>query len=743
ATTTNAGALNATSATISNTLMVTGATTLNGGATIKNGLDLSNSQITNLASGGTTDSNAANIGDVSRIAKNLATIVTSTAGSVTVTNTTATNGQKTYNVEVNTTKLANDVTFKYSGDNNTNGENALSSTTKFEGTAGEIVTTAANGKVSFKLDETIKNKINTASNDIASKGLTFNGNSGSTSTRKLGDTLNISGANSNIQTNASGENITITLSNTLNLTNSGSINFGDNGATLNQTGLTIPTGNDNKKVSVTKDGINAGSKVISGVADGTANDHAVNLKQLNDAKAEAGKGWNITVSNVDGGQSLNATDTKVAPGAKVTYTAGKNIKLTQNGADITITTTDNVTFDNLNVTTKINTAELNASKAVVGDGGLTVNGEARLKDTDIDGDLTVQGSQTVEGDQFVEGSQTVDGEQTVKGDSLVEGNQTVEGDSTVKGNQTVEQNLTVNGTTNLKNTNVDGNLTVTTGNSTFGNTIIGGAGKTFNVANGTTIDMGGNTINNITSGTIEENNNQAVTGGMVHKTVQSLIDGGIKFFGNDGTLITTKLGNQLNITGGAKTVGNYSSNNVKTISNSTTGSLTIEFAENPVFNDIIASGDLTVNGTARLKDTDIDGDLTVQGSQTVEGDQFVEGSQTVDGEQTVKGDSLVEGNQTVEGDSTVKGNQTVEKDLTVNGTSNLKDTNVEGDLSVTGNQTVEGDSTILGNQTVEGDQFVGGELTVEKDANIKGNTTLEKDLTVNGTSNLKDTNVEG
>ncbi|MGX2970749.1 hypothetical protein, partial [Ursidibacter sp. B-7004-1] len=135
-----------------------------------------------------------------------------------------------------------------------------------------------------------------------------------------------------------------------------------------------------------------------------------------------------------------------------------------------------------------------------------------------------------------------------------------------------------------------------TGNSTLGNTTIGGEGKTFNVTNGTKIDMGGNTINNITSGEIKEGNTQAVTGGAVHTKVKELIDGGIKFMGNNGTVITTKLGKQLNIIGGNVTQGNYSSNNVRTQADGT-GNITIEFAEKPKF-EAVEAKDLNVTGNA-------------------------------------------------------------------------------------------------------------------------------------------------
>ncbi|MGX2968174.1 YadA family autotransporter adhesin, partial [Ursidibacter sp. B-7004-1] len=280
-------------------------------------------------------------------------------------------------------------------------------------------------------------------------------------------------------------------------------------------------------------------------------------------------------------------------------------------------------------------------------------------------------------------SLTTTGDATIGGNQTVKGDQTVDGNQNVKGNQTVEKDLTVEGNTN-----------------------IGGEGKTFTVKEGTTVNMGGNKVENITSGEIKAGDNNAVTGDAVNTKVQELIDGGLKFMGNDGSIITTKLGEQLNVVGGATTAGNYSSANVKTTADGT-GNITIEFAENPEFNNITAKGDLTVNGTSNLKDTNIDGNQKVTGNSEIGGDQ------------------------------TVKGNQTVEKDLTVNGTSNLKDTNINGNQKVTGNSEIGGDQTVKGNQTVEKG------LTVNGTSNLK-NTNVDGNLVVNGKTNIKgDLNMEG
>ncbi|MGX2987420.1 ESPR-type extended signal peptide-containing protein [Ursidibacter sp. B-7004-1] len=440
---------------ISDTPTFTNITT-NNGATIKGGdLVMSDQGITSLKSGGDTDTNAANIGDVKRIAKGLATIVTSDDNSVTVTP--KGTDQKTYDLSVNTTKLAENVKLQYTGDNSSSGENTLSTAVNFAGTAGEIVTKAENGKVGFSLAKEIKDKINQSADDIATKGLTFTGNTGSTNVRKLGDTLNISGTNSNIQTNATGENVTITLSNTLNLTDAGSVNFGDNKAKLDKDGLTIPTGTDNDKVSVTKDGINAGNKTIGGVANGTKDDDAVNLAQLNETKAIAEKGWNVTIAKGEGEATAPAQETKVAPGETVTYTAGKNVKLEIDGKNITVSTTDKVNFSEVTATKvdakDVNTTNVTAAKVDATDVNATNVTAAKVDATNV--------------------------------------NATNVNATKVNATDVNTTNVTSTGEANLAD------LTAT------GNTKLGGTDKSFTIENGTAVNMGDNVVKGVAEGSAD------------------------------------------------------------------------------------------------------------------------------------------------------------------------------------------------------------------------------------------------
>ena len=128
-------------------------------------------QVNNMGSGlGNTyttdgDNNGANIGDVKKLADSRKTTVKSTDGSVSVVDKNADNPNATshdYDLSVDTSKVAEGVTLKYKGDNNTQGSNKLSEAVTFSGTANQIVTTAEDGKVTFKLADNVTTQTITA-----------------------------------------------------------------------------------------------------------------------------------------------------------------------------------------------------------------------------------------------------------------------------------------------------------------------------------------------------------------------------------------------------------------------------------------------------------------------------------------------------------------------------------------------------------------------------------------------------
>lgn len=146
----------------------------------------------------------------------------------------------------------------------------------------------------------------------------------------------------------------------------------------------------NKTVSISNTGVNAGGNKVTNVADGDVNadsKDAINGSQLYNAVATTdltpnttGKidapvdgsklvnattvanainnsGWNVTV-NKDGGEAEGETVQKVSPGNTVTYIAGQNIKIKQDGMNFTISTTKDLKAENVTATT-VNTTTIN------------------------------------------------------------------------------------------------------------------------------------------------------------------------------------------------------------------------------------------------------------------------------------------------------------------------------------------------------------------------------------------------
>ncbi|ETF02412.1 hypothetical protein W822_15460 [Advenella kashmirensis W13003] len=94
------------------------------------------------------------------------------------------------------------------------------------------------------------------------------------------------------------------------------------------------------------DGIAMSDKKITGLANGTDSNDAVNVSQLTGVKTvadkaltEASKGWNL--------QANGDSTSKVVPGGTIQFLDGTNIDITREGNDITIATSPNLTADSL------------------------------------------------------------------------------------------------------------------------------------------------------------------------------------------------------------------------------------------------------------------------------------------------------------------------------------------------------------------------------------------------------------
>ena len=156
---------------------------------------------------------------------------------------------------------------------------------------------------------TNKNDINTINNTLE-KGLYFSSDTGASIKRKLGDTLVIKGgatgalSDNNIGVVSDGTGrLTVKLAKYL--TGLESVNAGN--TTISKNGLSVGA-----RTYVTPDGINANNQKITGVANGTAPNDAVNFSQLQSAIGGTAKATtvkskdaNVTVTegtNVNGGK---------------------------------------------------------------------------------------------------------------------------------------------------------------------------------------------------------------------------------------------------------------------------------------------------------------------------------------------------------------------------------------------------------------------------------------------------------
>ncbi len=375
---------------------------------------------------------------------------------------------------------------------------------------GSLTTNNIGGTGKNNINDAIKSvddKVTNGIKDVENKGLNFAGNSGVDVHRKLGDKLNIVGgaAASTPAAKTSGENvITRTTQDGIQIellkdSKFDSVTTGN--TTLNNNGLTIKEG-----PSVTKEGINAGGKQITNVADGVNAKDAVNKGQLDDLAAKQ-----------------NATDD-----AAVKYDDAKTKdKVTLKGKDGTVL--DNVKAGNVSSTSKeaVNGSQIhnisNSIKNSIG-GNTVVNPDGSLTTNNIGG----TGKNNIN-----------DAISEVKNTATKAKTTVTEGDNIV-----VKQSVNKDGSTNYEvSTKKDLTLdSVTTGDSVLnhnGLTIKDGPSMTKDG-----INAGGKKITDVANGVIAQNSKDAVNGSQVHNISTSIKNsiGGNTVVNPDGSLTTNNIG---------------------------------------------------------------------------------------------------------------------------------------------------------------------------------------------------------
>ena len=176
------------------------------------------------------------------------------------------------NTHVNKTTSGKETTYTVSADKATvQVSNALNLTSNTTTAADGAVTTDYSIDLAQNTKDDIQKGVD-AKTTVDTKGLTFNGDSGSTNIEKLGSTVTVAG-DDNITTEAQDDKVTVKLNKDLVVD---SVKAGD--TTVNNDGVTVAGG-----PSLTKSGIDAAGNKVTNVADGDLNANskdAVNGSQL-------------------------------------------------------------------------------------------------------------------------------------------------------------------------------------------------------------------------------------------------------------------------------------------------------------------------------------------------------------------------------------------------------------------------------------------------------------------------------
>ena len=356
----------------------------NGSLTIGNvkinntGINAGNKQITNVASGGDTITNAANIGDINRIVEakdkyvtggtanyqtngdgtaaltgtnNLTANITGLKNNYVTTGSVSNDG-KTLTLERNDTgkvnvDLSKIFTEVAKEDYHLVANPEAGSQGKYKAdSSGNMVLTVANDKgdkkqvtltdIASKAQQNTNTTNITNINNTIEKGLNFGGDSGADINKKLGEKLEIKGGASadltdgNIGVVSDGAKLNVKLKKDVNLGADGS--------------LTI-----NGKTYINNSGLNANNQRITNVATGTAGTDAVNVDQLNaaiggTAKATTvkAKDANVTVTK---GTSAETGGREYTIGLGNVVTVGQTHPVTVNGDAGTVNGLTNTTWD--------------------------------------------------------------------------------------------------------------------------------------------------------------------------------------------------------------------------------------------------------------------------------------------------------------------------------------------------------------------------------------------------------------
>ena len=433
-----------------------------------------------------------------------------------------------------------------------------------EGDNSTPITVVSGKDAAPNLDGKTPNRMNFGGETIAtlSDGLKFGANVGDVYGAKLNSQINVKGADSNtnwsefdggdnVMTNIDKSgNVRVAIKKNLKVESVTANKFTAGDTVIDGNGVTIKNG-----PSMTKNGIDAGNKQITNVAPGRIaadSTDAVNGSQLYKAVATTdltpnttGKidtpvdgfklvnattvanainnsGWNVTV-NKDGGEAEGETVQKVSPGNTVTYIAGQNVKIKQDGMNFTISTTKDLKAENVTAAT-VNTTTINLGEGDNSTPITVVSGKYAAPN--LDGKTPNRmnfGGETIatlsDGLKFGANVGDVYGAK-LNSQINVKGADSNTNWSEFDGGDNVMTNIDKSGNVRVaikKNLKVE---SVTANKFTAGDTVIDGNGVT--IKNGPSmtkngIDAGNKQITNVAPGRIAADSTDAVNGSQLHE----------------------------------------------------------------------------------------------------------------------------------------------------------------------------------------------------------------------------------
>ena len=577
--------------------------TITGGPSVtKSGINAAGNKVTNVAAG-TDDTDAVNYSQLKQQSAAARTEVAAGTNIKDVVKTTGANGQDIYTV-------------------NAKGTTASAGSDKLTVTAAAA---DANNVTDYSIDLADSTKADIqkgvdAKTTVDTKGLTFNGDSGSTNIEKLGSTVTVAG-DDNITTEAQDDKVTVKLNKDLVVD---SVKAGD--TTVNNDGVKVgddvaltQDGVKAGDVKLTKDGLNNAGKKVTNVADGDLNANskdAVNGSQLfatnqNVANNAANIAKGINFGGTTGSNNYALGDTINVKGdsniISETVAGGAQLKLAK---DITV---DSVTAGD----SKLNSDGL----TITGGPSVTKSGinAAGNKVTNVaDGDLNANSKDAVNGSQLFATNQNVanNAANIAKGINF--------GGTTGSNNYALGDTINVKGDSNIISETVAGGAQLKLADvlnvgqaapvkidgdkgevSGLSNTTLGGndfaQGKRaateeqlnaaqdqlVNVLGGNAANNGGNISMTDIGGTGENNIHDAI------KAVNATANLPLTFGGDSGKDVERKPGTKLNIVGGQTDAAKLSDGNIGVVANGS-DKLEVKLAKDLAV-DSVKAGDTTVN----------------------------------------------------------------------------------------------------------------------------------------------------